>query len=110
MKAGISGHSAESVDGHGLLLKTESMDAYICQRFEQYVSVCVTGLNGESHGYSPAGWLTQRSTCLEGWECSSAKDGGFPLVTAHSRYMCQEKSWNRMSSIEEWAQRRVIQS
>lgn len=108
----ISGLSAESVGGHVLLLRTGSMAAYICQRFEQYVSVCVMGLNRELHGYSPAGWmwLTLRSICLEGWECSSAKDGGFPLVPVHSRYTCQGKSWNRMRRDEEWAQKGVKQS
>lgn len=34
----------KSVGGHVLLLKTGSIAAYICQSFEQYMSVCVMGL------------------------------------------------------------------
>lgn len=52
----ISGQCAKCVGGHVLLLKTASLAAYICQRCEPYLSVCVC--NGITHRM--AAWLFSR--------------------------------------------------
>lgn len=77
------------------------------------MSVCVMGLPRELQGYYSSAewmWLTPRSKCQEGSGCSSAKDGGFPLVSVRSHCMCRGKSWKQCrESWEVGTKRRGIQ-